>query len=292
MLKNPLKIICNDCGCEFLSYQSNKFRRPKKCTACKKICKYCKKSNEINNNRYCSRECRRLGLLSTRPCHNKGKTKENYEPLKRVSEKMRGNKVNLGRCGIKNGMFGKKNESLSKYNRSWLGMSYEEKFGKEKGEKMRKACGAVFKRFWANEETRKGMIKKRIEQHQNGKYNFLNGRHKSGRFYSLKNGKVLFYRSSYELLAFQLLESINEVLKYEVNPISIEYKWNNKIHRYLIDLLVYYKNGDKQLIEVKAKWQIDYDEKTRFKLEAGREFAEQNGMKFNVWAESQLGLQK
>ncbi len=110
-------------------------------------------------------------------------------------------------------------------------------------------------------------------------------------FFSKKNNCNLFYRSSYELLAFQILESSIMVKSYKINFPKIKYIFNNKEHRYIVDLFVEYTDGQKQMIEVKANWALK-DPRTITKLEAGKRFAEQNGMKWDVWTEKDLGISK
>ena len=112
--------------------------------------------------------------------------------------------------------------------------------------------------------------------------------YKGGYFYSKKNDKNLWYRSPEELIAYQILESLVNVVKYEVEVVRIPYFWNGGVHRYIVDLLVYYDDGSKQLIEIKMKWAIEKDERTKLKIEAGKEYAEQNGMRFSVWTEEEL----
>ena len=113
----------------------------------------------------------------------------------------------------------------------------------------------------------------------------------SGHFYSNKNKCMLFYRSSYEFLAFQMLESLIYVKLYKVNFVIIPYIFENKKHDYVIDLYVEYFDGQKQLIEVKSCWSLNRKQ-TQVKLEAGKQFAECNGMKWDVWTEKELQITK
>lgn len=108
-----------------------------------------------------------------------------------------------------------------------------------------------------------------------------------GTFYSEKNQKSFYYRSKFELLAMQLLESMITVKCYTINPFRILYRYNGGEHFYIVDLYVEYTDGQKQLIEVKANWALK-DLKTQAKLEAGKRFAEENNMRFDVWTEDKL----
>ena len=78
--------------------------------------------------------------------HNKGKTKENYAPLKMVSEKMSGNKNPAGRFGALNPMFGKKNLHLSYLNKSRIGIP----LSREHAEKI----GKNSKKYWQDPKKR------------------------------------------------------------------------------------------------------------------------------------------
>jgi len=133
------------------------------------------------------------------------------------------------------------------------------------------------KKWWkeATEEERIKRIKKGFN-------------YKGGHFYSQKNSKSLHYRSPEELIAYQMLECNIKVVKYEVEVVIIPYEWNGGIHRYFVDLLVYYDDGTKQLIEVKMKWALEKDERTKLKIEAGKKYAERTGIKFSVWTENNL----
>ena len=93
--------------------------------------------------------------------------------------------------------------------------------------------------------------------------------------------------SSYELIAFHILENLSKVQSYQVNAVCIKYVLNNKPLHYLVDLFVYYTDGTKELIEVKANWKMNHEkEKTKFK--AAQEYANRNNLKFSVWTEDVL----
>jgi len=111
--------------------------------------------------------------------------------------------------------------------------------------------------------------------------------YRGGHFFSKKNDKNLHYRSPEELIAYQMLECNIKVVKYEVEVIHIPYFWNGGVHRYVVDLLVYYDDGSRQLIEIKMKYKLK-DERTRLKIEAGKRYASDNGMGFQVWMEDKL----
>jgi len=114
--------------------------------------------------------------------------------------------------------------------------------------------------------------------------------YKSGFYFSKKNNKKLHYRSSYELIAYQILESLSKVKSYKVEPIKIKY-FDGEINRNTIpDLLITYMDGSKELIEVKAQWEIDKRQKTRAKLQAMAQYAKLKNWLFSIWTEKELGL--
>lgn len=78
--------------------------------------------------------------------HNKGKTKDTYHPLTAVSEKMIGNKNQVGRFGPLNGMYGKKAPWLHAYRKAHAGELLSEDHKKKIGEKSRQ--------YWADPTSR------------------------------------------------------------------------------------------------------------------------------------------
>lgn len=110
---------------------------------------------------------------------------------------------------------------------------------------------------------------------------------KYGHFYSNKNNKKMFHRSSYELQAFKILEQMDVVDKYMYEPFAINYQIDGKTYIYHPDLLVIYKNGDKQIIEIKPKGELD-DIVNIKKFEGANKFCLDKNLSFNVWTEDIL----
>lgn len=80
---------------------------------------------------------------------------------------------------------------------------------------------------------------------------------KDGNIISKKNnGKEMHYRSSYEQNVYLSLESINEVVKYDVEPFSVGYYYNGKYRRYYPDLKVVFNDGHIEIWEIKPQNQI------------------------------------
>ena len=74
---------------------------------------------------------------------------------------------------------------------------------------------------------------------------------------------------------------------YEVEPFSIKYYYNGAIKRYIVDLIVYYNDGSKDLIEVKGSYDLN-NEQVKAKLNAGRGYAIKNRMNFLILTEKDL----
>jgi hypothetical protein len=136
-------------------------------------------------------------------------------------------------------------------------------------------------------ELRNGLSVKMSELILGGRF-LIRNNFETGHFWSEKNGKNLWYRSSYEPIAYQMLESNVRVVKYEVESVRIEYQWSDgSVHRYHVDILVWYDDGTKELIEIKPEYELE-DDLVKLKIDAGKKYAEQNGIRFSVWTEDEL----
>lgn len=91
--------------------------------------------------------------------------------------------------------------------------------------------------------------------------------------------------------AYHILEQLDEVVSYEYEKVQIPYLLNGEMYTYVPDVLVTYKSGKQQLIEVKPQWILDdLDEKDVAKLEAGKKYASENEMIFSLWTEDDLNV--
>ena len=115
----------------------------------------------------------------------------------------------------------------------------------------------------------------------------LDKSYKYGKFFSKKNNKKLNYRSSYELKAYEILEKMEDVIYYVVEPFSIKYFYEGIIRRTIPDILVNFQNGKKELIEVKPAYKFKI-EKEKLKLQAMKQYAKDNNIKFSIWTEKEL----
>lgn len=110
---------------------------------------------------------------------------------------------------------------------------------------------------------------------------------KRGYYFSRKNDKNLYYRSSYELIAYKILEQMSMVKSYEVEPCVISYRFLGILRCTIPNILVTYIDGSKELIEIKPEWKMSKD---NTKLWAMNDYAANKGWLFNVWTENELGL--
>lgn len=110
---------------------------------------------------------------------------------------------------------------------------------------------------------------------------------KHGWFYSVKNKKKLWYRSSYELQAYKILEQLAKVVKYETEPFYIPYRFQGIEKNYVPDILVTYDDGTQELIEVMSTWQLE-DVVRQAKFVAARKYCDEQGLKFSVWTEENI----
>lgn len=126
---------------------------------------------------------------------------------------------------------------------------------------------------------------------------------KRGSFYSLKNQKGIKYDSSYEKKAFELLEEDENVLTFDRCNFYIPYIFETKNRKYVPDIFVTYRNGEKGVIEVKPKYLVsESSEVDKFKLiktlyqenkekiQAGKDYCTKNSFLYLLWTESDLGL--
>ena len=116
------------------------------------------------------------------------------------------------------------------------------------------------------------------------------GNYKSGWFTSYQQDRLrIYYASSYELKALNILETDSTVASFDRFDGRIGYvaPSDGREHWYLPDFRVDYADGRKVVIEVKAKWQ-EKEPDTQAKLQAGEKWCQDNGFDFEVWDEDVL----
>lgn len=156
-------------------------------------------------------------------------------------------------------------------------------------EKMSKAKLGITQSKVAREKRSIGMINFIIQNNgvNPGAITFFHGW-----FYSNKNKKKISYDSSWELIAFKILELMSQVQSYDRCKYVLSYKSESSlIKNYLPDILVKYVNGIEEIIEIKPLYKLkDFNTKSKFK--AGKNYAKQHNLKYSVWTEKHLGIEK
>ncbi len=180
--------------------------------------------------------------------------------------------------------------------RKLMSMRNKERYAKkEEREKISKSVKKLWKDFGYRKKQMDSQLLKKDKQSKSAikriKKNprTAGGYGKQGYFYSKKNNKKLHYRSSYELIAYQILEQMTVVKSYETEPFAILYYFEGFKHRTIPDILVTYKTGLKEFIEVKALWRIE-DNVEIAKFSAVENYAKENNMNFSIWTEKELGI--
>lgn len=115
--------------------------------------------------------------------------------------------------------------------------------------------------------------------------------YKQGNFFSKKNNKDLFFRSGMELEFYKILENKKDVLKYNAEPIEIDYQYEGSSHKYIPDILVEYQDNKKELWEIKPKSQTKLP-KNQAKWQAANEYCKRRNWDFLVLTERGLRLLK
>lgn len=116
---------------------------------------------------------------------------------------------------------------------------------------------------------------------------------KDGNYLSEKNGgKLLHYRSSYELEVYQCLEKMSDVNSYRVEPFGIEYFFKGKKKTYYPDLLVHYLDCKaSEIWEIKPKRQKSL-EQNQCKWDSCKNICLARGWGFEVYDEPRIKLLK
>lgn len=126
------------------------------------------------------------------------------------------------------------------------------------------------------EETKQKMRDARSRLILAGKMNWRLFGHKSGTHESPKAGKSVHFRSSWEEVMMQYLDTSLSVLTWEYEPVRIPYRYDGQ-RWYVPDFLVTFQDRRKELWEVKPREFIGA-EKTLRKTEAARAWCAENGV--------------
>ena len=128
---------------------------------------------------------------------------------------------------------------------------------------------------------------------------------------SYKDGQVNF-KSRLELKAIKYADYNKFITKWSLEPFHVKYlkPTDGKVHRYFIDLFLEFQTGDKFIVEIKSKGEtvpprppknktqkalLNYQRALQTyavneaKWKAANKFAEDQGMKFIILTEDELG---
>jgi hypothetical protein len=224
----------------------------------------------------CSSRCATLNLFNSKEYREKQR-KNNYNGIN-------ANKIRSEKAIMRMNTLEYKNSDVYKK----MGSSIKEKWANDKAyrEKIVKSMHERFLDKEFNERFSRSMRKLWLNKEYIEKMQHRNNSYKTGYFFSVKNDKELFYQSSYELKAFELLENDNDVVEFKRGGFAIQYLNNAKEKRsYIPDIIVTYKNSLKRILEIKPK-KLRND--NILKLEAGLKYCKENGFKYEIWDEEIL----
>lgn len=111
--------------------------------------------------------------------------------------------------------------------------------------------------------------------------------HFRGKQSSLKNDQMIHWESLLERDYIRLLEFDPTVIRYESQPLVIDYAYKGKIYKYYPDFKIITTDHSARLVEVKPSKFINKPE-NRVKFEVGKRYCEQYGWTFQVVTEEQI----
>jgi hypothetical protein len=95
-------------------------------------------------------------------------------------------------------------------------------------------------------------------------------------------------RSPMEANAFEDLDYDPNVISYHPEPYKISYEYNGKSFKYVPDILIEYKNGSRELVEIKPIYDVGRARNIA-KFKAAKDFAALHGYKFRIWVMRGVG---
>lgn len=202
---------------------------------------------------------------------SKGLTRETDRRLAKVSEVLMGHAVSREtRRKISRGV----KEAVKYYNtEEWRRKLSLSRIGRKHSAKTLRKMSVTRKKIWAGNPGLKGKL----------------GRIK-GYFRSDKMCKSIPYRSSYELRYMEMLEADPMVRGYWYEAVAIPYEGvDGKAHTTRPDFKILYVDGRLGLSEIKSVAFLE-ERATVVKLNAMREFCANEGLKFELITEKELGL--
>lgn len=162
---------------------------------------------------------------------------------------------------------------------------------KETDERVRKNGAATLGRKKSKEHKQK--ISASVSNNIVNKQIKTNSYYKHGSYFSKLNNKEFWYRSSYELEAYKLLdnEDMQNIIKsWDVECLRISYiDENNQIRNTIPDILIEYKSGKKQLIDIKPSCRLN-EKINILRHKACEKYCKENNIIYSIWTEKELGI--
>lgn len=106
-----------------------------------------------------------------------------------------------------------------------------------------------------------------------------------GYYPSAKNKRNMHYRSGWEKSVYEVLEKRPDVVRYEVEPLAIEYFFKGEVQNYLPDLKIHFQDGRKEVWEIKPTNQTDLPV-NKAKWESCAAFCKKRGWEFKIITET------
>jgi len=277
--------VCENCGVEFWRYgKSAKYcslsckssavnkRRAKEvevlCVGCDKVRKYSVyKEDSLLIDKYCSKKCYANHQIErlTKQCRKIGK-----ESASVISEKAKRRHKEKGHPWT-----GRKH---LKHSKKKMSKSAKTRFSVPENNPM---YGKTH-----TKEAREKISEKVSKAYIEGRMNFK--RCNRGYYFSEKNSKKHFYRSSWERAFFEYLDGNSRVLSYDNEKIRIPYRDSIGARRYYIpDLLIKYTPDSKELVEIKPSCYMN-KKINKLKFKAAKEYCKKNNIRFKVITEKYL----
>lgn len=111
----------------------------------------------------------------------------------------------------------------------------------------------------------------------------------SGRYTSYKCDEPQDYESSLERDFLILTDFDPNVIKFETQPFTIEYEFENKLRKYTPDVYIKLARSKSQIIEIKYSDDIKKNgEKYKPKFDAAKYYADNNNLEFKIITEKEI----
>jgi hypothetical protein len=172
---------------------------------------------------------------------------------------------------------------------SWANSDNRDKYLKAlHNEEITAKRSSAMKAHWANSDKRANwrsiLSKAQTQAWMKGSYlERKSGLGISGHHDSPKVGRI-FYRSTWEQTAYEILDKDDMVVNYKSEPFPIPYVFEEQDRNYYPDIFIEYSDGKILLVEVKPSFRL-LDEQVQAKIVAAETYCETMGIDFDVWTE-------